>query len=44
MILYFNTQHPHLLETAWEEAGHALEGPVDCDDFLAEVIQDTDGE
>lgn len=37
-------QCTHLLQTAGEAAGHALEGPADGDHFLAEVIQDANGE
>lgn len=34
----------HLLQTAGEAAGHALERPVDGDDLLSVVVQDVDGE
>lgn len=37
-------QCTHLLQTAREEAGHALEGAADRDHFLSEVVQDADGE
>lgn len=43
-ICNYITIFDHLLQTTWEEAGHAFQRTTDGDDLLSDVIEDTDGE
>lgn len=43
-LIFFFVFWAHLLQTAGEQAGHAVERPGHGDDLLAVVVQDVDGE